>query len=48
LLGDWRLMLFWSACHIFIVAYEEPTLQRSFGAEYETFRANLPRWIPRL
>jgi len=30
------------------VFYEEPTLRRSFGAEYETYRANVPRWIPRL
>jgi protein-S-isoprenylcysteine O-methyltransferase Ste14 len=52
LFGDWRLIaygsLFWLACHIFVVAYEEPTLARSFGAKYETFRANVPRWIPRL
>jgi protein-S-isoprenylcysteine O-methyltransferase Ste14 len=36
------------ACHLFVVAYEEPTLERTFGAEYEAFRANVPRWIPRL
>jgi protein-S-isoprenylcysteine O-methyltransferase Ste14 len=23
-------------------------LAQSFGAEYEDFRANVPRWIPRL
>src|SRR5262249_41614672 len=51
LFGDWRLViygaLFWLACHVFVV-YEEPTLQRTFGAEYESFCANVPRWIPRL
>jgi protein-S-isoprenylcysteine O-methyltransferase Ste14 len=51
-LGDWRLVVyggvFWLACHLFVVNYEEPTLQRTFGAEYEAFRANVPRWIPRL
>jgi protein-S-isoprenylcysteine O-methyltransferase Ste14 len=51
-LGDWRLVVygavFWIACHLFVVAYEEPTLQQAFGAEYEAFRANVPRWIPRL
>src|SRR5215470_14929641 len=50
--GDWRLSvygaLFWLACHLFVVVYEEPALQRSFGAEYEVFRGNVPRWIPRL
>jgi protein-S-isoprenylcysteine O-methyltransferase Ste14 len=52
LFGDWRLMVygavFWIACHLFVLAYEEPTLQRTFGVEYEAFRANVPRWIPRL
>ena len=28
--------------------YEDPTLKKSFGAEYEAFRINVPRWIPRL
>jgi protein-S-isoprenylcysteine O-methyltransferase Ste14 len=52
LFSDRRLIgyaaLFWLACHLFVVGYEEPTLQRSFSAEYEAFRANVPRWIPRL
>lgn len=40
--------LLWLAFHVFVVGYEEPTLRRTFGAEYESFRANVPRWIPRL
>src|SRR5262245_45558907 len=52
LFGDWRLIVyggvFWLACHVFVIACEEPTLQRSFRGEYEAFRANVPRWIPRL
>ena len=52
LFGDWRLILygalFWLACHLFAWAYEEPTLEQTFGAEYEAFRGNVPRWIPRL
>src|SRR5262245_28830103 len=52
LFGDWRLILygalFWLVCHLFVVAYEEPTLKRTFGPEYQAFRANVPRWIPRL
>jgi len=31
----------------FVMAYEEPTLRRQFGAEYEEFCRNVPRWIPR-
>jgi protein-S-isoprenylcysteine O-methyltransferase Ste14 len=34
--------------HVFVIGYEEPTLRRSFGSEYEAFRDNVPRWIPRL
>ena len=51
LLADERLIvyaaLFWLAVHLFVVTYEEPTLQETFGAEYEAYRANVPRWIPR-
>ncbi len=51
LLGEVRLMayglLVWTAFHLFVVGYEEPTLLRTFGDEYEAFRANVPRWIPR-
>jgi protein-S-isoprenylcysteine O-methyltransferase Ste14 len=52
LLGDRRVLgyaaVLWLVCHLFVVGYEEPTLRRTFGEEYETFRANVPRWIPRL
>jgi len=51
LFGDWRLIvygaLFWLACHLFVIAYEEPTLERTFGEQYDAYRANVPRWIPR-
>jgi protein-S-isoprenylcysteine O-methyltransferase Ste14 len=52
LFGDWRLVtygaLMWLAFHAFVLAYEEPVLAQSFGTSYEDFRANVPRWIPRL
>ena len=52
LFGDWRLIVYgallWLAFHVFVVAYEEPTLERTFGREYEAFRAAVPRWIPRM
>ena len=52
LFGDWRLivyaMLVWLVFHAFVVGYEEPTLARRFGTRYDDFRANVPRWIPRL
>jgi protein-S-isoprenylcysteine O-methyltransferase Ste14 len=52
LLGNIRLLtygtLVWVAFYLFVVGYEEPTLHRTFGAEYERFCANVPRWVPRL
>ena len=52
LFGDWRLLwygaLLWLFFHAFVVMYEEPTLKQTFGTEYESFRTNVPRWIPRL
>jgi protein-S-isoprenylcysteine O-methyltransferase Ste14 len=32
----------------FVQFYEEPTLRRRFGAEYERYCANVRPWIPRL
>lgn len=32
----------------FVRLYEEPTLAGKFGAEYEEYRRNVPRWLPRL
>ena len=40
--------LVWLAFHLFVVAYEEPTLRATFGPEYEGFCRNVSRWIPRL
>jgi len=37
-----------SAFHLFVVAYEEPTLRRSFGADYERYCSRVRRWVPRL
>jgi len=52
LFGNVRLLVYgaavWLAFHVFVLAYEEPTLRNSFGAEYEAFCASVPRWIPRL
>src|SRR5262249_10881580 len=33
---------------LFVLGYEEPTMRRTFGDQYETFCAAVPRWIPRL
>jgi len=31
--------------HAFVVLYEEPGLRRRFGAEYDAYRARVPRWL---
>ena len=33
--------------HLFVVLYEEPTLRRQFGAAYEAYCRDVPRWLPR-
>src|SRR5215470_6538170 len=52
LFGDLRLLwygaLLWLFFHTWVVAIEEPGLRESFGAEYESYCANVPRWLPRL
>lgn len=32
----------------FVRWYEEPTLRRQFGGDYDTYRLAVPGWIPRL
>lgn len=51
-LGSLRV-LFYAAVlalgfHLFVVAYEEPTLRRKLGAAYEEYCRTVPRWIPRV
>lgn len=36
------------AFYLFVLIYEEPTLRKRYGPEYEEFCANVPRWIPHL
>lgn len=33
---------------LFVVLYEEPTLRKMFGTEYEEYCKNVPRWVPRM
>ena len=41
------LALFLVITHAFVVWYEEPTLARLFGSDYQAYRASVRRWLPR-
>ena len=52
LLGRLGLVLYagvvWAAVAMFVRFYEEPTLARRFGADYEAYRRAVPAWLPHL
>jgi protein-S-isoprenylcysteine O-methyltransferase Ste14 len=52
LLGQLGLLLYavaaWVVVAAFVRFYEEPTLTRRFGADYEDYRRAVPAWWPRL
>ena len=52
LLGRLGLLLYagfaWLVVAAFVRWYEEPTLIRRFGADYEAYRRAVPAWWPRL
>jgi protein-S-isoprenylcysteine O-methyltransferase Ste14 len=41
------LIFFWIVTHAFVYFYEEPTLTRTFGSDYEQYRRDVRRWLPR-
>ena len=52
LFGSWTLVAwaatFWILTASFVHFYEEPTLVRTYGSEYEDYRRNVRAWLPRL
>jgi hypothetical protein len=44
--GVWAL-LFFLVNHTYFILSEEPGLERRFGDSFRTYKANVPRWIPR-
>lgn len=40
-------VLFGAITHMFVVWYEEPTLGRLYGTDYEAYRSRVRRWLPR-
>lgn len=35
------------AVHVYVLLFEEEALRRRFGAMYEDYRRDVPRWLPR-
>jgi protein-S-isoprenylcysteine O-methyltransferase Ste14 len=52
LFGSTRVLgygaLVWCAFHVFVLAYEEPTLRGQFGEAYAVYQAGVRRWWPRV
>lgn len=50
--GYWSLLMYalivFAAFHLFVTYYEEPNLKKKFGAAYEDYLKQVPRWIPKL
>jgi protein-S-isoprenylcysteine O-methyltransferase Ste14 len=49
--GSWRIAA-WAAAfvvinHVYFVLSEEPGLRGRFGADYDEYAKNVPRWLPR-
>lgn len=47
---SWPLLgyagFFLLATHLFVISYEEPTLQRMFGQDYDSYSRKVRRWLP--
>ena len=41
-------IIFFIINNLYFVIYEEPNLEKRFGDEYQEYKKNVPRWIPRL
>lgn len=52
LLGQFELLIYAGAIQLIFVAfvhwYEEPTLSRQFGSDYDAYRQQVPAWHPRI
>jgi protein-S-isoprenylcysteine O-methyltransferase Ste14 len=50
-LGSVSLLVYasvlWALFHLRVILYEEPVLERQFGATFDAYRRGVRRWIPR-
>lgn len=51
LLMSWHIAVYWvflvCSLHLVVVLHEESALRFRFGAMYEDYRRDVPRWLPR-
>lgn len=49
--GSWLTaalaLFFFTVNHVYFIFSEEPGLGKRFGASYQAYKANVPRWLPR-
>lgn len=49
---SWPVLLyaafFFAASHAFVIFYEEPTLRKMFGDDYQAYCKHVARWLPRI
>jgi protein-S-isoprenylcysteine O-methyltransferase Ste14 len=52
LLGSSALLAYaaivWLGFHLFVLVYEEPTLEARYGEAYAAYRRGVARWVPRV
>lgn len=52
LFGSWPIvgwmLVFFLVHGVYLARMEEPGLERRFGEDYRRYKANVPRWIPRV
>ena len=46
LLGYW--VIWFAAANLFVIGFEEPTLRRQFGSDYDRYTEAVDRWLPQL
>jgi protein-S-isoprenylcysteine O-methyltransferase Ste14 len=51
LFASWQLLVWFAAVFavnaVYLPLVEEPGLRKRFGADYDAYKANVPRWLPR-